>query len=88
MNSTPESFITSFFKLESAGGIILMFAAVLALVFANTPLQAYYSLFLDTPVEIRVGTLGISKPLLLWINDGLMAIFFFPRWPGVEKGAY
>ncbi|NOZ11496.1 MAG: Na+/H+ antiporter NhaA [Gammaproteobacteria bacterium] len=77
MNNTQESFITSFFKLESASGIILMFATALALVFANTPLQTYYSLFLDTPVEIRVGALGLSKPLLLWINDGLMAVFFF-----------
>ncbi len=54
-----------------------MIAAVLALIFANTPLQSYYSLFLDIPVEIRVGALKIAKPLLLWINDGLMAVFFF-----------
>ncbi len=77
MNSTQESSISRFFKLESASGIILMFAAVLALVCANTPLQSYYALFLDTPVEIRIGALEIAKPLLLWINDGLMAIFFF-----------
>jgi len=54
-----------------------MLAAVLALGFANSPLQSYYALFLDTPLEIRIGTFGIEKPLLLWINDGLMAIFFF-----------
>lgn len=54
-----------------------MFATVLALVCANTPLQKYYFLFLETPVEIRIGALKIAKPLLLWINDGLMAIFFF-----------
>ena len=77
MSNTQESFISGFFKLESAGGIILMFAAALALVCANTPLQHYYTLFLDTPVEIRIGALEIAKPLLLWINDGLMAIFFF-----------
>lgn len=77
MNNTQESFISSFFKLESAGGIILIFAAILALIFANTPLQIYYALFLDTPVEIRIGTFEIAKPLLLWINDGLMAVFFF-----------
>lgn len=77
MNNSQESFISSFFKLESAGGIILIFAAVLALIFANTPLQIYYALFLDTPVEIRIGTFEIAKPLLLWINDGLMAVFFF-----------
>lgn len=77
MSNNQESFISSFFKLESAGGIILMFAAALALVFANTPLQSYYALFLDTPIEIRVGAFEIAKPLLLWINDGLMAVFFF-----------
>ena len=54
-----------------------MFAAMLALIFANTPLQSYYALFLDTPLEIRIGPFGIAKPLLLWINDGLMAVFFF-----------
>jgi NhaA family Na+:H+ antiporter len=77
MNNTQESFLSSFFKLESAGGIILMLAAVLAVVFANTSLQSYYALLLDTPVEIRIGTLEIAKPLLLWINDGLMTVFFF-----------
>jgi len=77
MSNNRESFITSFFKLESAGGIILMFSAVLALVFANTALQSYYALLLDVPVEIRIGALEIAKPLLLWINDGLMAVFFF-----------
>ncbi|TCK18549.1 sodium/proton antiporter (NhaA family) [Thiogranum longum] len=77
MSNTQELFITRFFRLESSGGIILMFAAMLALVFANTPLQSYYALFLNTPVEIQVGTFAIAKPLLLWVNDGLMAIFFF-----------
>ena len=77
MNTTQETFISNFFKLESAGGILLFFSAVLALIFANTPLQTYYALLLDTPVEIRVGAFEIAKPLLLWINDGLMAIFFF-----------
>lgn len=77
MASHQETFITSFFKLESASGIILMFAAVLAIILANSPLQSYYALLLDTPVEIRVGAFEIAKPLLLWINDGLMAVFFF-----------
>ncbi|RMD92505.1 MAG: Na+/H+ antiporter NhaA [Calditrichaeota bacterium] len=77
MTNRQESFISTFFKLESASGIMLMFAAVLALIFANTPLQTFYALFLDTPVEVRIGALKIAKPLLLWINDGLMAIFFF-----------
>ena len=77
MNNNQESFLAGFFKLESAAGIILMLAALLAMVLANTPLQSYYALLIDTPVEIRVGALQIAKPLLLWINDGLMAVFFF-----------
>lgn len=54
-----------------------MLAAVAALICANTELRQYYNLLLGTPVEIRVGALHIAKPLLLWINDGLMAVFFF-----------
>ena len=77
MNINQTKFVLRFFKLESAGGILLMIATVLAIVFANTPLQKYYSLLLETPVELRIGALEIAKPLLLWINDGLMAIFFF-----------
>ncbi len=77
MQQSNQNFIAHFFKLESASGIILMFAALLAIIFANTPLQAYYGLILDTPVEVRIGSLHIAKPLLLWINDGLMAVFFF-----------
>ena len=77
MKKKNGSFIINFFKLESAGGLILMAAAVLALLFANTSLQTYYNIFLDTPVVFSVGDLKIAKPLLLWINDGLMAIFFF-----------
>jgi NhaA family Na+:H+ antiporter len=70
-------FLTGFFKLESAGGILLMGTAVLAIIVANSPFERYYALLLDTPVEVRIGALQIAKPLLLWINDGLMAIFFF-----------
>lgn len=77
MNTTPESFKSDFSRLESAGGIALMFAAALAIVCANSPLHPYYKLLLDTPIEIRIGALEIAKPLLFWINDGLMAVFFF-----------
>jgi len=77
MNKTRKSFMAGFLKLESAGGIILIVAAVLAVLCANTPLRSYYNLLLDTPVAVRVGSLEIAKPLLLWINDGLMAVFFF-----------
>ena len=69
--------IREFLRLESAGGIILFFAAVLAMVAENTAAKDWYDALLSTPVEIRIGSFEIAKPLLLWINDGLMAIFFF-----------
>lgn len=69
--------IREFLKLESAGGIALMLAALLAMIVANTPLQYWYAMLLEVPVEIRIGALHIAKPLILWINDGLMAVFFF-----------
>lgn len=77
MHNNRKSFIAEFMAMESAGGLILMFAAVLAVICANTPLKAYYGLLLDIPVEIRIGPMETAKPLLLWINDGLMAVFFF-----------
>ncbi len=69
--------LTEFMKLETSAGIFLMLAALLALIANNSPLSGLYSGFLDTPVAIQIGALEIAKPLLLWINDGLMAIFFF-----------
>ncbi|MCW9039633.1 MAG: Na+/H+ antiporter NhaA, partial [Rhodospirillales bacterium] len=54
-----------------------MTAAALALMLDNSPLNWLYDMFLETPVVIQIGVLVIDKPLLLWINDGLMAIFFF-----------
>jgi NhaA family Na+:H+ antiporter len=61
---------------QAAGGFILLVAAVFALILANSALVGFYSSFVDMPATIQVGTLKLSKPLLLWINDGLMAIFF------------
>lgn len=77
MKEAVESVIARFLRLESAGGIVLMAAAVVAMICANTPLQTYYALLLDTPVAVSIGELAVAKPLLLWINDGLMTIFFF-----------
>jgi len=71
------SAIREFLRLESASGMLLLAGAAVAIVFANTPLAPFYDGLLSTPVELRVGDLNIAKPLLLWINDGLMAIFFF-----------
>jgi len=69
--------LRNFLKLEAAGGIVLVIAAGLAMVAANSPLAGTYDLFIDLPVGIRIGPVEIAKPLLLWINDGLMAVFFF-----------
>ena len=68
--------MTEFLRLEAAGGILLIGAAVLAMIAANSPLEEFYDTFLEMPVQVRVGELNIAKPALLWINDGLMAIFF------------
>lgn len=69
--------IKEFLKLETAGGLMLMGATVVALIVANSPLASYYAMFLNIPVAVQVGSLEVAKPLLLWINDGLMAVFFF-----------
>ena len=66
-----------FLKREAVAGGLLFLAAMLALAMANSPLSSLYGGLLDTTVAVQVGLLSISKPLLLWINDGLMAIFFF-----------
>ncbi|WP_233749539.1 Na+/H+ antiporter NhaA [Ferrimonas balearica] len=65
-----------FFSQESSGGIVLMVVVVIAMVLANSPLDGAYHAFLNTPVRVRFGPLDIDKPMLLWINDGLMAMFF------------
>jgi NhaA family Na+:H+ antiporter len=64
------------FRHEAASGVVLMLASALALVLANSPLAGIYDLLLSVRGSIRIGSFGIEKPLLLWINDGLMAIFF------------
>ncbi|MDH4072449.1 MAG: Na+/H+ antiporter NhaA [Gammaproteobacteria bacterium] len=69
--------VREFIKLESAGGLLLLAFAVAAVVIANSPLSHLYQSLLDTVVAVRVGALEIDKPLLLWVNDGLMAVFFF-----------
>jgi NhaA family Na+:H+ antiporter len=68
--------LNDFLRLESAGGILLVAAAIAAMLIDNSPLSGIYEKFLHLPVEIRFGPLYIAKPLLLWINDGLMAVFF------------
>jgi len=68
--------VRKFLKLEAASGILLVIAMVLAMICENSLLQPWYDALLQTPVELRIGGLHLAKPLLLWINDALMAVFF------------
>ena len=77
MMDRKESVLARFLRMETSGGLVLMLAAVIAMICANSPLSVYYDLLLHVPVSVRVGELDVTKPMLLWINDGLMAIFFF-----------
>lgn len=69
--------VRKFLKKESTSGIILMFVTCVALIFSNTFLSDFYNTFLYTSIVFKIGDfLNISKPLILWVNDGLMAMFF------------
>jgi NhaA family Na+:H+ antiporter len=71
-----RSTINRFLQLEAAGGLLLIAAAALALIVNNSPLAHYYAGFLDVQVVAQIGAVKLDKPLLLWINDFLMALFF------------
>jgi NhaA family Na+:H+ antiporter len=73
----PISTIKDFLQKESTGGLLLVVAACIAMAIENSPLDFLYNALLETPVSVQVGALVLHKPLLLWINDGLMAVFFF-----------
>ena len=64
------------FRHDAAGGVILLLAAILALVLDNSRLAWFSETLLQTQLSISLGDWALDKPLLLWINDGLMAIFF------------
>jgi NhaA family Na+:H+ antiporter len=72
----PLKALQKFIRLESSSGVLLVLATIVALVVSNSPLARLYERLLDVPLSIAIGTLAVDKPLLLWINDGLMAIFF------------
>ncbi len=73
----PVRALKRFIDSEAKGGLILMATAALALAFENSSLAYIYDQLLTLPVSVNIGALSIDKPLLLWINDGLMAVFFF-----------
>lgn len=69
--------LMEFVARETSAGIVLFVAALLAMIAVNSAFNPYYLAFLNIPVVVQFGALEIAKPLSLWINDGLMAIFFF-----------
>ena len=77
MTNDMKDSLLNFFKKESAVGILLIIATILAMFMANSPLSVAYEKMMETPVLVMFGEFNIAKPLLLWINDGLMAMFFF-----------
>ncbi|OOH91434.1 Na(+)/H(+) antiporter NhaA [Pasteurellaceae bacterium 15-036681] len=68
--------IKKLLQLEATSGILLLIFASLAMFFANSPLKDFYFDFLNMPVSIQIGLFSIHKPLLMWVNDGFMAVFF------------
>lgn len=69
--------LKNFLAHDMAAGIVLAFSAVLAMLVANSPLHDVYAHFLHLPIVVKFGTFSIDHHLLHWINDGLMAVFFF-----------
>lgn len=65
-----------FLAMESAGGILLIIAAIVAMIMANTGLSDIYHYVLDTQIQLRISSLNLEKTFAHWVNDGLMAIFF------------
>jgi len=74
---TMADALREFLQLETAGGVLLIVCVVIAMLIANSPLSGIYAALIDMTVAVQVGNLVINKPLLLWVNDGLMAVFFF-----------
>lgn len=72
----PLYAIRAFLRLEAAGGLLLIAAAALAIMADNSPLAPFYDGLLQLRFTVALGDAALSKPLVLWINDGLMAVFF------------
>ncbi|MGB6976466.1 MAG: Na+/H+ antiporter NhaA [Gammaproteobacteria bacterium] len=76
IHKLPISAIRSFIRLESSSGIILLSAAILSFLINNSPFSTFYNTLLQTPINIHLSTFHFAKPILFWINEGLMALFF------------
>ncbi len=71
-----KKIIRDFFKFEAFGGVLLFLSALIALIFANSPWGHIYQTMLNTDFIVQIGLLKIQKPLVLWINEGLMTVYF------------
>jgi NhaA family Na+:H+ antiporter len=69
--------LARFLQVEASGGLVLLAFTLVALLLANSPLSAAFTAFWEVPAGVSIGALALHKPLLLWINDGLMTLFFF-----------
>lgn len=69
--------LVRFFQIESSGGVVLLACTAIALLLANSPLAGAFQSFWQIPFGITLGDFALHKPLLLWVNDGLMVLFFF-----------
>ncbi len=74
---SQKSPVIQLFASEATPGVLLMLAALAALVISNSFIAPVYASFLDLPITVQIGAFSIAKPMLLWVNDGLMAVFFF-----------
>lgn len=77
MKSIILTAFQKFDRSQSFGGVLLFGATIIALVFANTQLSDFYDSLRETRFGFEAGSFSLDKPLLLWVNDGMMAIFFF-----------
>ena len=69
--------VTDFMNLESSGGLVLIFISIAAMIWANSPLGDVYEHFIHTPINLSIGSLELNGSFQHWVNDGLMAIFFY-----------
>ena len=72
-----QSALSRFINHEATAGMVLVVAAAAALVVTNIGYAESYDYFLELPVSVQIGPIGLDKTLVHWVNDGLMAIFFF-----------
>lgn len=70
------SYIKKIVALDATSGMLLLLMLAIALALANSPLHTVYLRLVDLPIHLRLGTFIVEKPLVLWVNEGLMAIFF------------